>query len=268
MTEAKWLASEDPAAMLRWFAGHNANLAEGIGGGQQISDRKLRLWVEACRLVCEKTSTLSFHWHSLDAEQGLDRTLPWWAGSDQTGEPIYLEHLSAADRCHLLRDIAGNPFRPVTLPRNPDCSACRGSGTFAVGSGEDAERMRCRCCPWLTPAAVSLAQAAYDDRDPATGHLDPVTLMAVADALEEAGCAGKKCPDCGGEGKKHWQAKNDEEDQWFRYTTHAGYRRADWMEDCPGCKATGLPHPLLAHLRSPGPHVRGCWVVDLILGKE
>jgi hypothetical protein len=25
---------------------------------------------------------------------------------------------------------------------------------------------------------------------------------------------------------------------------------------------------LLAHLRSNGPHVRGCWAVDLILGKE
>jgi hypothetical protein len=25
---------------------------------------------------------------------------------------------------------------------------------------------------------------------------------------------------------------------------------------------------LLAHLRSPGPHVRGCWAVDLILGKS
>ncbi len=25
---------------------------------------------------------------------------------------------------------------------------------------------------------------------------------------------------------------------------------------------------ILAHLRSPGPHVRGCWAVDLLLGKE
>jgi hypothetical protein len=25
---------------------------------------------------------------------------------------------------------------------------------------------------------------------------------------------------------------------------------------------------ILAHLRSPGPHVRGCWVLDLLLGKE
>jgi hypothetical protein len=25
---------------------------------------------------------------------------------------------------------------------------------------------------------------------------------------------------------------------------------------------------ILDHLRSPGPHVRGCWVLDLLLGKE
>ena len=35
------------------------------------------------------------------------------------------------------------------------------------------------------------------------------------------------------------------------------------------CDGTGcVPHPLLAHLRSPGPHVRGCWALDTILQKE
>ena len=26
--------------------------------------------------------------------------------------------------------------------------------------------------------------------------------------------------------------------------------------------------PILRHLRYPGPHVRGCWVLDLLLGKS
>jgi hypothetical protein len=38
---------------------------------------------------------------------------------------------------------------------------------------------------------------------------------------------------------------------------------ADALLDA-GCEDEGL----LAHLRSPGPHVRGCWAVDLILGKS
>ena len=37
---------------------------------------------------------------------------------------------------------------------------------------------------------------------------------------------------------------------------------ADALEDA-GADAT-----LLAHLRQPGKHVRGCWALDLILGKE
>jgi hypothetical protein len=32
---------------------------------------------------------------------------------------------------------------------------------------------------------------------------------------------------------------------------------------------TGLSNPdILSHCRGPGPHVRGCWVVDLVLAKE
>jgi hypothetical protein len=38
---------------------------------------------------------------------------------------------------------------------------------------------------------------------------------------------------------------------------------ADALEDA-GCAYADL----LAHLRGPGPHARGCWVVDLLLGKS
>jgi hypothetical protein len=37
---------------------------------------------------------------------------------------------------------------------------------------------------------------------------------------------------------------------------------ADALEDA-GCDSAKV----LAHLRGEGPHVRGCWAVDLILGK-
>jgi hypothetical protein len=81
----------------------------------------------------------------------------------------------------LLRDIFGNPFRPVKFPKR-----------------------------WRTEAAVGLALRMYDDRDFRA-------MPILADALEEAGC--------------------------------------DVAE-------------LLAHCREPGVHVRGCWVVDLVLGKS
>src|SRR5262249_38059409 len=87
----------------------------------------------------------------------------------------------------LVREVLGNPFRPVTL--DP---------------------------PWRTPTVKALALTAYDDRVPSTGTLDPACLAVLADALEDAGCDN-----------------------------------AD----------------LLSHLRGPGPHVRGCWALDLLLGK-
>lgn len=38
---------------------------------------------------------------------------------------------------------------------------------------------------------------------------------------------------------------------------------ADALEET-GCRESGI----LGHCRSPGPHVRGCWVVDALLGRE
>jgi hypothetical protein len=38
---------------------------------------------------------------------------------------------------------------------------------------------------------------------------------------------------------------------------------ADALEDA-GCSDPDL----LGHLRGPGPHVRGCWALDRVLGKE
>src|SRR5262249_8541137 len=79
----------------------------------------------------------------------------------------------------LLRDIFGNPFRPVAIDR----TIHRPDGTVAL-----------------------FAEAVYDDRT-----FDRLPILA--DALEEAGC------------------------------TDAA---------------------ILEHCRGPGPHVRGCWVVDLV----
>jgi hypothetical protein len=85
-------------------------------------------------------------------------------------------------QCGLLRDILGNPFRP--LPHLEPA--------------------------WLTPTVVAIACRAYDTCDFAA-------LPVLADALEDAGCDDEK---------------------------------------------------MLSHCRGPGPHVRGCWVIDLLLGKS
>jgi hypothetical protein len=85
-----------------------------------------------------------------------------------------------AGQCCVLRDVLGNPFRPVAV--DP---------------------------AWLTPRVVTLAEAIYQQR-----AFDQ--LLILADALEEAGC---------------------------------------------------IDAAILDHLREPGPHTRGCWPLDAILGK-
>jgi hypothetical protein len=91
----------------------------------------------------------------------------------------------------LLRDVVGNPFRPLAIP----------APVLAGGDG----------------TLVRLAQQIYEVRSLPSGNLDPARLAVLADTLEEAGCQDAAVVD---------------------------------------------------HLRSSSPHVRGCWVVDLILGKE
>jgi hypothetical protein len=81
----------------------------------------------------------------------------------------------------LLRDIFGNPFRPVALDPS-----------------------------WLTSTVVALAEGIYQDR-----AFDRMPILA--DALQDAGCDNEA---------------------------------------------------ILNHCRQPGEHVRGCWVVDLVLAKE
>lgn len=248
----------------------------------------------------------------LDAARSGASTARHWEGEKPEHYPEWLAHVATAiekasiitvtlrqtelaaiiplaEQAALLREIVGNPFRPVMLPPGPlvRCNEfCRkpikrridellSGGILGDGIGPmkaaqviaeefgfpqhpaDLHKMWRRgqawgdpcptCkpgpCPWLTPTVLSLAHAAYEDRPP-DGILDPERLAILADALEEAGCDGTACLQC---------------------ETVKGV--GGTLAGCNHCGGTGIiPHPLLAHLRSPGPHVRGCWVLDLIRG--
>jgi hypothetical protein len=61
--------------------------------------------------------------------------------------------------CWILRDLFGNPFRPVAL--HPS---------------------------WLTPKVVALAQSAHERRQFPRGTLNVASFTLLTDALQEAGC--------------------------------------------------------------------------------
>jgi hypothetical protein len=115
----------------------------------------------------------------LEAPIGTAKWCQFAIGSD----PLHWKQdLSEATyQCHLIREIFGNPFRPVIFDPS-----------------------------WLTPTVTAIAQTIYDDRRFAD-------LPFLADALEEAGCDNAE---------------------------------------------------ILHHCRGTEFHSRGCWVVDLVLGKE
>lgn len=343
MTEAQWLASDDPDFMLRELHERlSVDDEQTKGEPARISDRKLRLFAcSCCRSVwpqltdersrravevAERFADGEATVNELNAANSAAHSAAyfaaWAAASAAASYSAYYVANSAANsaergvQCDMLRDLFGNPFRPVTLPKGPAvfCRRCQGDGWNPSDDGWGA-RDKCKVCdgkgtlnlfgpcPWLTPDVVSLAQAAYDDRHARrcarcggtgrrvrivgrgddgrdvvailpesdgecpdchggghhveNGSLDPLRLMVLADALEEAGCEGEECPDCLGSGMAGGSRSVREQLRLGK----------GWP--CKRCNKTGrLPHPILAHLRSPGPHVRGCWALDLLLGRS
>jgi len=127
-------------------------------------------------------------WNSFTEQWSLHEAVAWAV----TGRDPYSSTLDIVanalvrlktewESCHQIRDIFGNPFRPVAF--DP---------------------------AWQSETVVALATGIYAER-----AFERMPILA--DALEEAGC--------------------DNTD-------------------------------ILNHCRGDGPHVRGCWVVDLVLGKS
>lgn len=206
MTEEQWLTSEDPQRMLTYVV-RSAEPYESRVGPRLASDRKLRLWVEASRGwskgYYEMTVDPYCNWTEFAVE--VARNGNTYFGSNS---PTYNPQGLAA----LLREVVGNPFRPVTHQANR-LKRHIGGAYFPDGKArtewEKAESPGLNPA-WLTATVLAIAQAAYDERDWGRLHV-------LADALEEAGC------------------------------DHAD---------------------LLSHLRGLGPHVRGCWALDLVLGLD
>lgn len=260
MTEQEYLASDDPVVMLDWLVQHHAP-----------SDRKLRL------AMCAMSRASAFD--SFELMRRVSLAERWADGeidreavvADAPGEPtswrawVVTHHITrdAAEWASqsfkwcapfVLREVFGNSLQPVTLPLGEPCKKCRGRGERLLrdehpelSHPKDRRRAWCSVCngtghgpsPVLTPLVLQLAEAAYTVRT-GTGALDNEALAVLSDALEEAGLEGP------------WDAVMVR--QTRRSVGHIEHRN--------------VLHPILAHLRDPGPHYRGCWALDLLLGKE
>jgi hypothetical protein len=241
MTEAEWLACDDPKPMLL------AIMDAGSG-------RKLRLFAVAC---CRRVIHCFTEKEQREAEDRLtiaERYADGLVGEDELrqaqsafmcGGGIPLDdfgHDAAIDdpraaagfaqaRCWAVAEMGLTKPRPprpgfLTRLRNcfrrpppPEWLPTIRPETFAEQAAQahllrdifgNPFRPATFSPEWRTDTAVTLASQLYDSRD-------FTAMLILADALQDAGC------------------DNDD---------------------------------ILSHCRGNGPHVRGCWAVDLVLGRE
>lgn len=280
MLEAEWLACDDPRRMLEWVRRGNVAADDDYPPNyphcpERVSDRKLRLFCVAWRRAAGYPIDAAVEEENPPDVVALHGSMAGWV--------LSLSGLSAvrpATQAALLREIIENPFRPVMLPwRCRECGIPTGPpalGYYCVQCGSDGTR---RHVPWRTPLVLSLATACYDDvggpcgrcsgtgvrvkqdrlgvelkpcpdcqatGKSGSGVLDPCRLMVLADALEEAGCQDEDL-------LRHLRGEEP-------VLKEIGGPRGQTVTE---------PHYRLAGWRTlRGPHVKGCWVLDCILGKS
>jgi hypothetical protein len=151
MTEAEWLKSDDPIKMFK------------IDGVRLTYVKVWRLWIEGSRLLCDAhpgcdRSGLDNEERRLEAGDFTQFCHPDTPGVLDVGPEAFGVHfvcsldLDRRKQAELLREIIGNPFRPVAL--DP---------------------------AWRTPTVVALASQMYESRDFGA-------MPILADALQDAGC--------------------------------------------------------------------------------
>jgi hypothetical protein len=230
MTEAEWLDCTDPTPMLEFLSG-------------KASDRKLRLFTVACaRLVWEKISWLFLR----KAVETAERHADGWASSEeldascrevigvfmsgqQGRHEAHAWVRSSAESLQVYGACLSTTFRPTSL------NGLSRSASWRLGA----------CLTGLFQP--NLLRDIFGSLPFRPAPLDPAWLTWKNGTIPRL-------------------AQTIYEDRELP----AGYLDqdrlavlADALEDA-GCSDPDL----LGHCRGPGPHVRGCWVVDLLLGKE
>lgn len=262
MTEAEWLASTDPAEMLRWLT-RDPYADVGEIPPYTASDRKLRLFACAC-FACIAPILDEWEDEAPDGESfiasfpGWPRGGSWgWAchwARDLGGKP------PMPTRAALLREIFGNSWRPERIAGLETVGKSRKGTTSGRGEakGHGNEPAEHRISPailsWNSRAIPRLAQAIYDGRDFGA-------MPLLADELEQAGAPKELSEHCRGTETRPCpagcQAIHGRTGTWVYALAGPS---SEWVP-CRSCDRTG-------RIKVCGPHVRGCHVLDMLTGKE
>jgi hypothetical protein len=247
MTEAEWKCCTDPTGMLEFLLG-------------RVSDRKLRLYL--CG-GCRHLTHLFFRPESLAAVEVAER----FADGQATLEELHRAEWSAEEPTFGYEFDKGafsedDPYKTSVVPRLIEMGVLSYSA-LSRGDWQVEETVRRRLI-----AAASLAEYCAER--------SPIKNDWGLRHFSEVCWPGRWLFDCVFGNpftpvtiNSHWLTKNDStvarmaqaiyEERTFDHLPIL----ADALEDA-GCDNADF----LAHCRQPGEHARGCWVVDLILGKQ
>jgi hypothetical protein len=230
MTEAEWLACTDPMPMLIFLRG-------------KASDRKFRLFACACCRV---------FWHLVEDERSRTAV----EISERYADGLITRQELASARSLLKADYR-NKHRAAIAKAVSEQSAFR----WAFGWDMARDTLRAKSSDAASLAIHGFGSACYNELlgDGRQGlwpvlllhdNFGPLLFRHIT--LNPAWLAwnGAMVPKL---------AQGIYDDRAFDRLPIL----ADALEEA-GC----LNDDILTHCRGPGPHARGCWVVDLILGKQ
>jgi hypothetical protein len=232
MTEAEWLACDDPMGMypvVKRPLSRRVAVLFGAACARATPEAERQSLLQRAVEAVERSANGSEGWDGVDLLQReaesachrveLESAAHFWAlavlrlTESEVSDywmhvPLFLSKAVAKGGeaaagelrrlcADFLRDVVGNPFQG-------------GRGRRFSKRARKPQPEPLFRSEWGTPAVLALAGEAHESRDFSA-------MPILADALEDIGCSDSL---------------------------------------------------VLAHLRGPGPHIPGCWVVDALLGKE
>jgi hypothetical protein len=231
VTEAEWLAATDPQPMLDLLRG-------------RATERKLRLF--ACGL-CRSFWSLLIDERSRVAVETAERLADGLEPSEWTQE-VFSEACIASLDVRLGRWRSCETVLPLRRRHEPHqllLAACMAA--FAVGGGTVNVETQIRMASTNSMAG------------------GPTNGLNQAQLLRDIFAGTVRSTPINPE----WLSRNDDAIRCLGASIYDD-RRFDRLPLLANALAGAgcVDAELLAHLRGPGPHVRGCWAVDLVLDKK
>jgi hypothetical protein len=236
MTEAEWLACHSPKAMLDFLRA-------------RVGPRKLRLFAVAC---CRRVWPLLTDPRSRAAVEVVER---------------YADGLASPEEMHdayrLARAVARAAWKDVGVARDdPDAVAAAHKAAEAARAAAEA------ACEESAVAATAVAAAAG-----CTAYAADPALQAHVAAEHRAQCRLLRCvvgnPFRPASVEPAWLAADGGAAVELAHRIYQG-RAFERLPELAGALAHQgcTDEAILGHCRPGGEHVRGCWVVDIILSKD